>query len=383
MTFVDRWLSSEPDAGRPPVRVRRDWALAAVVAAVTVTEVVARGHMVGRPLGLLVGFGLTLTMLWRRTRPLAMVAFGFGAFIVLDVATLLFDAGPFTLFAGGFVVVLIYSLFRWGSTRHIVIGSLIALAGSVLATASDFTGFGEAIGGLGVLLFAAALGTAVRYRHIVRTQQFEQVRFMEREMLARELHDTVAHHVSAIAIQAQAGQIFARNEDLTGATGALRSVEEQASRTLAEMRAMVKTLRSDDGHEAPSPRGVADIDSLASLEGAPNPRVEVHRSGDLTALPPSVQATLYRVAQEAVTNAARHAQNATRVDMLVTADTEVVTLRVTDDGDTGSSDPASWGYGLVGMAERVKLVGGTLQVGPDPEGGWTVEAVIPRSGDRP
>ena len=200
-------------------------------------------------------------------------------------------------------------------------------------------------------------------------------------MLARELHDTVAHHVSAIAVQAQAGQIFAKNDDLAGATGALRAVEEQASRTLTEMRAIVETLRSDDGsHEVPSQRGMADIDSLASLGGAPGPRVEVQRSGDRTALRPSVQATLYRVAQEAVTNAARHAQHATRVDVLVTADAEVVTLRVTDDGDAGSSHLASWGYGLVGMAERVKLVGGTLQVGPDPEGGWTVEAVIPRGG---
>ena len=381
---MDRWLSSEPDAGRPPVRVWRDWALAGVVAAVTVAEVAFRDDMVWRPLGLLVGLGLALTMLWRRTRPLAMVAFGFGAFIVVDVATLLLDAGPFTLFAGGFVVVLIYSLFRWGSTKQIVIGSLVALAGSVLAIASDFAGVTEAIGGLGVLLFAAALGTAVRYRNIVRTQQFEQVRFKEREMLARELHDTVAHHVSAIAIQAQAGQIFAKSNDLAGATGALKSVEEQASRTLNEMRAMVETLRGDDGtHNAPSQRGVADIDSLASLEGAPGARVEVQRSGDLTALRPSVQATIYRVAQEAVTNAARHAQHATRVHVLVTADTEVVRLRVTDDGDAGSSHPASWGYGLVGMAERVKLVGGTLQVGPDPDGGWTVEAVIPRGGDRP
>ena len=380
---MDRWLSSEPDAGRPPVRVWRDWALAGVVAAVAVAEVAARDDMVWRPVGLLVGFGLALTMLWRRTRPLAMVAFGFGAFAVVDVVALILDEGAFSLFAGGFVVVLIYSLFRWGSTRHIVIGSLVALAGAVLATASDFTGVGEAIGGLGVLLFAAALGTAVRYRHIVRTQQFEQVRFREREMLARELHDTVAHHVSAIAIQAQAGQIFAKNDDLAGATGALKSVEEQASRTLTEMRAMVETLRSDDWtQEVPSQRGVADIDNLATLEGAPGPRVEVERCGDLSELRPSMQATLYRVAQEAVTNAVRHAQDATRVQVLVTADNEGVRLRVTDDGCASSAHPGLWGYGLVGMSERVKLVGGTLQVGPDPDGGWTVEAVIPRGGDR-
>lgn len=384
MTNVNSWLRMEPQAERPPVRVSRDWLLVAAVAGTTVAEVVARDSMVWRSVALLVGFALALTMLWRRTRPLAMVAFGFGALVVVDVDALILGAEPFFLFAAGFVVVLVYSLFRWGTGSQAAIGSLIVLSEWSLATASDFTGVTDAIGGIVVLLFAAAIGVAVRYQRMVRTQQFEQVRSNEREMLARELHDTVAHHVSAIAIQAQAGQVLAKSGDPAGATQALRAVEEQASRTLAEMRAIVGTLRRDDGTpQISTQRDIADIESLATAEGSPGLRVMVECCGDVNDLRPSVQAALHRLAQESVTNTLRHGRHATSVQVRVTADAKTVRLTVTDDGDRGSSNLRPPGYGLVGMTERVKLLGGTLQAGPGPAHGWTVEAVIPREGNRP
>jgi signal transduction histidine kinase len=247
---------------------------------------------------------------------------------------------------------------------------------------TDFTGAVDATGGLVVLLFAAALGVSIRYRRIVRTQQFEQVRSNERETLARELHDTVAHHVSAIAIQSQAGQLLARSRDLGGASEALKVIEEEASRTLSEMRAMVGTLRHDNGA---SPlfvqRGVSDIEQLATAEGAPGPRIDVEQRGDLNDLRPSVQAALFRIAQESMTNAKRHARHATRVHILVAGDTDTVRLSVTDDGVRSPSGPRRPGYGLMGMAERATLLGGTFEAGPGPERGWTVRALIPREGN--
>jgi len=196
------------------------------------------------------------------------------------------------------------------------------------------------------------------------------------------LHDTVAHHVSAIAIQAQAGQLLAKSRDLGGAREALEVIEEEASRTLAEMRSMVGSLRRSNGSaQVFAQRGVADIDRLATAQGAQGIRIEVEHGGDLNDLRPSVQAALYRVAQESITNATRHARHATRIHVLVAADMENVRLSVTDNGERGASKARAEGYGLVGMAERVTLLGGNLVAGPGPDHGWTVRATIPRQGD--
>jgi len=311
-----------------------------------------------------------------------MVGLGFGGFVVVDLASILVVGEPFSLYAGAFVVVLVYSLFRWGTSRQAAIGLGIALLAWSVSVTTDFTGFVDAIGGLVVLLFAAALGVSIRYRRIVRRQQFERVRSSERETLARELHDTVAHHVSAIAIQAQAGQLLARSRDLGGASEALKVIEEEASRTLTEMRAMVGTLRQDDGATPVfTQRGVADIKHLATAEGAPGLRIDVEQCGHLSDLRPSVQAALSRIAQESITNAKRHARHATSVHVLVAGDTETVRLSVTDDGERGPSSPRRSGYGLMGMAERATLLGGTFEAGPGPEHGWTVQALIPREGN--
>ncbi|HEX6352542.1 sensor histidine kinase [Actinophytocola sp.] len=324
-----------------------------------------------------VAFGLTfgITMLWRRTRPLAMVVLGFGVFAVGDLGSVLVTGEPFYSYAGLFVVVLVYSLYRWGTSRQAAIGSAVVLLAWLVSVTTDFPGVADAAGGLVLLLLPAALGVVVRYRRIVRTQRFEQVRFQERELLARELHDTVAHHVSAIAIQAQAGQFLAGTQDLDGAAKALAVIEEEASRTLAEMRAIVGSLRAAP---VPAQRGVADIEGLATADGSP--RIDVEQRGDLGDLRPSVQAALYRVAQESITNAKRHARHATRVHVLVTGDTEHVRLSVSDDGERGLPTARAPGYGLVGMAERVSLLGGTLEAGPGPDHGWTVHATIPRQG---
>jgi len=105
--------------------------------------------------------------------------------------------------------------------------------------------------------------------------------------------------------------------------------------------------------------------------------VHVHRGGDLAGLPQPVEVAVYRICQESVTNAIRHSLHATAVTVEVTGDVGVVRLRVHDDG--GAARPASiGGYGLLGMAERAKLLGGACQAGPDPLGGWTVEATLPR-----
>jgi signal transduction histidine kinase len=276
-----------------------------------------------------------------------------------------------------FIVVLPYSLFRWGAGREAAIGLAIIVVAGVVGTAVDYTGAVDSVLGGLFLLFPAALGASVRYRATSRVREMDQVRLRERQQLARELHDTVAHHVSAIAIRAQAGRVVAASSP-DAAVDALGVIEEEASRTLAEMRGMIGVLR--EGGEEPElapQRGVADIERLA--RGVRDrPRVEVDLSGDLDDLGPPVGAAIYRIAQESITNSVRHARRATRVEVSVAGDVDCVRLTVSDDGDAGSTGRSSAGYGLVGMAERAMLLGGTLQAGPSPDGGWTVTAVLPR-----
>lgn len=239
----------------------------------------------------------------------------------------------------------------------------------------DFPGFAEAVAGITMVLLAAALGASVRYRNIAREQLIMQVKLKEREQLARELHDTVAHHVTGIAIQAQAGLFLARSSSLSGATEALETIDREAARTLAELRTMVSALR-DHRQQPPlvPQRGIADIEGLAagSTEAL---RIGVELRGDLTNLPPGVEGALYHVTQESITNARRHAQRATRVRVEVTGSATDVLLTVSDDGAPVAPVAAASGFGLIGMAERITLLGGTLTAGPDPDRGWGVRSI--------
>jgi len=165
--------------------------------------------------------------------------------IALDVVRLVAGAGSVGLYTTVFVIVLPYSLFRWGSGREAVLGLAIMLVAYTLGVAGDWTGAGDAVGASVVLLFPAVLGASVRYWTSSRQREVEQAKLQEREQLARELHDTVAHHVSAIAIRAQAGRVVSDSQP-DAAQEALEVIEEQASRTLAEMRRMVGGLRDDE-----------------------------------------------------------------------------------------------------------------------------------------
>jgi signal transduction histidine kinase len=290
-------------------------------------------------------------------------------------------AEPVVLYTGSVVVLFAYSLFRWGSGRHAAVGLGFMATSFIASVATDFTGAADAIGGAVVLLFSAALGASIRYRHTARHQLIERAKLQERELLARELHDTVAHHVSAIAIQAQAGLFLARTSSLSGAVEALEIIEQEASQTLTEMRTMVGALRDRQALPDVAPRrSIADIAHLASSGTDPPPRIVVELCGELTHIPPALEAALYRVAQESVTNAKRHANQATRVDVKVIGGPEDVRLTVSDNGARIAATTNASGYGLIGMTERVTLLGGRFTAGPKPDRGWAVEAVFPRQG---
>jgi signal transduction histidine kinase len=369
-----RSLWDEPRPARPPDRVWRDWALLALLVPAAVLEGVLRPDLPWRITSVVVAVALTPTLLWRRTRPLLMVAIAFGTCIAVPLVTG-GDAMKNNVLV--FLILLPYALFRWGSGREAGIGAAIMMGKIALATALGDLSLGEAFGGFVVLFLAMAVGAAFRYRARARQRELDQVKLLERERLARDLHDTVAHHVSAMAIRAQAGlATSASNPD--AATDALRLIEAEASRALAEMRTMVRVLRRDEPLDlAPNPQ-IGDLEQLAGRSRT-GPPVDVRLVGDFSEIPPTVGTAVYRLAQESVTNARRHARHATRIEVRVAADDTSVHVQVSDDGETNHARPAGApGYGLIGMIERADLLGGTCQAGPNPDRGWTVTAVLPR-----
>jgi signal transduction histidine kinase len=383
---------------------RADWLLVGGFEAAAVIEGLARPDLAGQPYVSLLAMALVPALLWRRSHPLTTCLIGFGVAGLLSVIQLVAgteDLGPTSMMV---ILILLYSLVRWGSGREILVGmpciaAVVALGMyAAAATAPDL------IGGSLLLLLIASLAAVFRARADLWQRQRREIRTQERLALARELHDTVAHHVSAIAVQAQAGGVIVRTQPAQAAQ-MLTAIEAEATRTLAEMRAMVRVLREDDGVDgresgredgrgrgdgreggrgdgrgderaaySPLP-GVADLPELARADATP--AVDVSLTGAVTGLPRSVDAAVYRIAQEALTNALRHARSATHVAIDLSRAGDSVRLRVTDDGLTHPGSVASPGFGLTGMAERAHLLGGSLHAGPAPHGGWVVEAVLP------
>lgn len=359
----------------PPRRVWRDWVLVGVLPPLIAVEAALRADVADRWVWAIVLIVLVPTLLWRRLRPLTMLALAFAVGTVVAVAT----GGDPQLFTTAYFLILVYAVMRWGSGRAMLGGGALVLAGVALQAVLERQPIADVIGALAVVVTTCTLGVAFRWRAGARERELEGVRLLEREQLARDLHDTVAHHVSAIAIQAQAGTAVAPH-DPAAAVAVLRVIEGEASRTLDEMRSMVRVLRRADAAElAPAP-GLDDVRRLARPADA-GPAVEVRVDGadaDADPLPPAVGAAVFRIAQEAVTNARRHARNATRVEVRVDGDAEGVRLEVRDDGEPAAS--AAPGFGLTGMAERAALLGGTCVAGPAAGGGWVVTAVLPKSG---
>ncbi|WP_328957100.1 sensor histidine kinase [Kitasatospora purpeofusca] len=370
-------LWAEPRPANAPDRRPRDWALVAVLACWSLLEVVLRQGLAPRPLLLLAVFAVLGPLLWRRTHPLVAVAVSFGTLTIVDIVRILTGSQGTLQNSISAALILAYALFRWGSGREAASGLGVILLWLTITNIADSTSLADSVAAYGFFLFAAALGAAIRYHTKILTRDIDQAKAREREQLARELHDTVAHHVSGIAIQAQAGRAVAASHP-ERAVEALAVIEDAATRTLTELRAIVGVLRATQDTEfAPQP-GLAEVEQLAT-DDRTRPCVEVTLFGEFDDLSPAVGAAIYRLAQESITNARRHARHATQVTVAVTGDADQVRLTIDDDGSAaGRRAPA--GYGLVGMRERASLLGGTFHAGPAAERGWRVEAVLPRTG---
>lgn len=375
-TDILRDLWAEPAPSDPPSRSRWDKVIVPGLMAGGLAEGLLASD-VGWPVAtIVIAMSTPLALLWRRTHPLRTAAIVFCAYAALHTAMLIAGVTSTTV-NFGVIALSLYAVVRWASGRHALIGLAIAVAGTALAgSTGDLRGQDGAIGVPVVWIVVVLTGFAIRSMRDRRTARIREAKMAERNRIARELHDTVAHHVSAIAVQAQGGQEVL-STDPQAAAEALAAIEEAASLTLTEMRKMVGALRDDEPPELVPHRGLDDVVRMGDAPG-PGPRVDVELSGDLKDLSPSLEAGLFRLTQEAVTNARRHARHATRVAVRVDGSASDVHLTVSDDGDPSMHDGS--GYGLVGMIERATLLGGTFQAGPAPNRGWICEATLPRDG---
>jgi signal transduction histidine kinase len=199
----------------------------------------------------------------------------------------------------------------------------------------------------------------------------------ERARIARELHDVVGHSVSVMTVQASGVRRLLR-PDQEREREALLVVEQAGREALAEMRRLVGVLRRPEEAPALAPQpSLQHLDRLVEQAREAGLPVDVQIEGDPTELAAGVDLTAYRLVQEGLTNAMKHAQ-ATKAEVIVRYAGDAVELVVSDNGRGFSDGKAeSGGHGLVGMRERVAVYGGDLQAGPRPEGGYTLHARLP------
>ncbi|WP_329416382.1 sensor histidine kinase [Streptomyces sp. NBC_00704] len=267
----------------------------------------------------------------------------------------------------------------------------VAVSGSVqLLLVAVFThGDGLAVNALLAFLALAACGMAgllsrERREHAtaLRAREVAEAVTAERLRIARELHDMVAHSIGVVAIQAGVGSRVIETQPAQ-AREALRAIEATSRETLSGLRRTLVSLRRSDrtaasserSHLAPSP-GLADVEQLTAATAAAGVRVEVCRTGGGRPVPADVELSAYRIVQEALTNVARHA-GAEHCRVVIDHGDEELSVEIVDDGRGASTSDAGHGFGILGMRERVGLLGGRLSTGPRPEGGFRVAARLP------
>ncbi len=315
---------------------------------------------------------------WRRTQPVAVLVIVLAALLAGELL------GLTQVASDGAVILAAYAVSVYGSsTARLWVVALFGLETLVVfITAITLLTLGPPV------LVAWVIGDYIRGRRAFlmelitrhrRESEASRRQAVEDERLriARELHDVVAHNVSVIAIQAGAARV-AGNVDGEGQK-ALQSIEVSARDTLAELNRLLGVLRKEPGQPDLSPQpGLEQIDSLLKAASDAGLEVALKTTGSERPLPAALDLTAYRIVQEAITNALKHA-HASRLEVRVAYLPDSLELTIRDNGEGGSEDAvrASTGHGLIGMRERVALFGGELEAGSSDVGGFTVRSRLP------
>jgi signal transduction histidine kinase len=231
----------------------------------------------------------------------------------------------------------------------------------------------------GVFVHARRRAVSLAVQSAASQRQAEQAAAAERARIARELHDIVAHHLSVIVLQAAGARASGKP---AGAT--LEKIENSARQALDETSRLLGVLRDPDEEAGLAPQpGTGELDALAASVRAAGLPVNLVVDGGLAALPATVDVSVYRIVQEALTNVLKHAGPA-RAEVTIGNEQDTVTIEVTDNGaGQPGKRPMGGGHGLAGMRERAAVFGGELAAGPRPGGGFAVRARLPLSSHLP
>jgi signal transduction histidine kinase len=326
-----------------------------------------------------------LALIWRTRHPLAVMAVNIGAWVVIDLYTPA-NEDPLTLAIT--LAIAVYSVGAHTYGRRAAVGAALVAAMALLATVVDWDE-GSFLDLLGNFIFFAGIfggtwlaGRAIRRRRgrerdliVEREEKARLAVLEERTRIARELHDVVAHAISVIVLQAR-GARHALAAEPDDARTAIDAIEETATQALREMRRLLGMLRADDEEVALAPQpSLAHLEALVTHVRAAGMPVEVRVEGRPRELAPGVDLSAYRIVQEALTNALKHAGRAQAL-VLVRYGEDRLELEIADTG-TGVANGGGGGHGLAGMRERVAVFGGELESGPRREGGFAVRATLP------
>jgi signal transduction histidine kinase len=324
---------------------------------------------------------------WRRRHPV------FGLALVAGAAVVVSGSWYFTGVLPYLTMVALYAVAAYGTRRQAVVCLAVVAASFValhVAGVPDLAVVDVATS-VAVCVAATAIGDAVRQRRTyqrgllaaaeARAEVASQRAVTEERLrIARELHDVVAHSMSLIAVQAGVGAHVLR-DDPESAERALAVIAETSRNALTQTRSVVGLLRST-GDIEPSMPGLVSLDALVQGVRETGLELDVTIEGPRRTLPAMVDLAAYRVVQEALTNAVKHAPHRP-VTVRISYTPAAVLVDVSADGaeEVVEGVPHAPGFGLVGLRERARLVGGRLDAGPVGHGGFRVSAHLPTGGD--
>ena len=330
---------------------------------------------------------------WRRRAPFAVLVVVFAVTLAWTYSMWPIDQqGPFEAFVA--IMIAVYTAAAYTSGGEAVATAVVTTVGLLVGVITGAVGGESAANVIPFTFFvvvAYVIGRVFRRRQLVaaelgdRVSQLEQEHEQqarkavaeERERIARELHDVIAHSVSVMVVQAGAGERVL-DDNPEQARAAFQSIRETGSEALEEMRRLLGLLRqkNDALSLAPQP-SIARLGVLVEEVRAAGLPTELAVEGKPKTLAPGIELSAYRIVQEALTNIRKHAGVATASVRVHYAEHEVV-LEVDDNGNGSfKTNGDGSGHGLIGMRERAALYGGTVEAGPRPDGGFRIRATLP------